>query len=367
MAEMGENVPAYRMIKVSGPEGPVEALADVEAWRARATYPEVLGLGGPVFGLARECETGGWEVIDSFTGHTPQDCRDDLGAHFRRLAKQRAAEGETEAQVECLRMAERLEWEALDELTVLGARYRVVRAERFIRSGPDGPEPPRPSDPDPAEPGEAHRITRPVEGFVMDPAQATAAAEGALKIELLSLVCKAGSVPDDVRDDSVRASRTHPGGVLLPASFMTSERRDGRWVPDSSGVEATPQQARDGLAMSLRVMIPWRLGLSDQEQQPYASAADRLDETRADELEVAGRHFRVVRVERLVRIGPDGPEGPRPSDRDPHAPTLMSREAAQAYADADEDVLPEETEAERRLHELLEAEIARHRARRRKE
>lgn len=41
----------------------------------------------------------------------------------------------------------------------------------------------------------------------------------------------------------------------------------------------------------------------------YATAADQLDAERADELTVAGRRFRVVRVERLVRIGPDGPRG----------------------------------------------------------
>jgi len=32
------------------------------------------------------------------------------------------------ARAECLRAAERLDWEAVDEMTVLGARYRVVRA-----------------------------------------------------------------------------------------------------------------------------------------------------------------------------------------------------------------------------------------------
>lgn len=369
MAEMGENVPVYRMIKVTGPQGPVEAVADVEAWQARTAYPDVLGVGSPVFGVARERESGGWEVIDSFAGLAPQDSRDCMGSQFRKLAQRMAEAGDAAARAECLRAAERLDWEALDEMTVLGARYRVVRAERFIRTGPDGPEPPRPSDPDPAEPGESHRVPDPGDGFVIDPAQATASAQGALKVELLSLVCKAGTVPDDVRDDSLRASYTHPGGVLLPAAFMTAERIGGRWVPDSVGVEATPQEARDGLAMSLRVMIPWRLGLSDAEQRPYTAAADHLDATRADELEVRGRRFRVVRVERLVRIGPDGPEGPRPSDHDPQPPVMVQcgGQTDAEEEDADEAPLAEPSEDAQRLHALIEAEVARHRATRRKD
>jgi len=35
--------------------------------------------------------------------------------------------------------AERMDGEACDEVTVLGSRYRVVRADKFLRSGPDGP------------------------------------------------------------------------------------------------------------------------------------------------------------------------------------------------------------------------------------
>jgi hypothetical protein len=38
------------------------------------------------------------------------------------------------------------------ELAVEGRRFRIVRAERLMRIGPDGPEGPRPSDPDPQPP-----------------------------------------------------------------------------------------------------------------------------------------------------------------------------------------------------------------------
>ncbi|MGW2364387.1 DUF5954 family protein [Streptomyces sp. NPDC001667] len=71
MAELdGENVPAYRVVRVTAPE-PVAALGDMEACRARETYPEILLAGGPVFGVVREREAGGWEVVSSFSGLAP--------------------------------------------------------------------------------------------------------------------------------------------------------------------------------------------------------------------------------------------------------------------------------------------------------
>ncbi|WP_026219289.1 DUF5954 family protein [Embleya scabrispora] len=46
----------------------------------------------------------------------------------------------------------RLETETVDELHVLGTRYRIVRGEEYIHTDGDTPEPPRPTDPDPAIP-----------------------------------------------------------------------------------------------------------------------------------------------------------------------------------------------------------------------
>ena len=114
----------------------------------------------------------------------------------------------------------------------MGARYRVVRADTFIRSGPAGPEPPRSSDPDPGEPGRAHELADPAAGFVIDPVTATGIAEGALKAELLEAVypkasVPAESVPAEVRADSVRAVRAHPGGVLPSAADTTAELAGG--------------------------------------------------------------------------------------------------------------------------------------------
>lgn len=47
------------------PDAPAAALADVEAWQARKAYPDVLGGGGAIFGVAEEIDTGGWKIISS--------------------------------------------------------------------------------------------------------------------------------------------------------------------------------------------------------------------------------------------------------------------------------------------------------------
>lgn len=359
MDEHGDDVPAYQTIRMTTPEAPVAALADVEAWKARKTYPSMLFAGGPVFGVARERDEGGWELHPYFSALAPQDARDGLGAHLRVLSQQAERAGDAEAAAELLAAGDRLDWEALDEMTVRGSRYRVVRAERFIRMGPDGPEPPRDTDPDPSGPGDAHDSPDPAAGLVIDPVNATGVSEGILKVELLAALRKGGTVPRDVRDDSRAAARTHPGGVLLPATFMTAEREGGRWRPDSSGTSTTPQSARDGLAMQLRVMLPWQKDLGPGEREVYSRAADLLDAERCDELDVAGRHFRIVRVERLVRIGPDGPEGPRPSDPDPTPPVMVQdremREQGLIKDDEDEESA-EPDERTRKFMDLFDEE-----------
>src|SRR6266536_505763 len=210
MNDSRDHVPAYRTIRVTAPEAPAAAAADTEAWRARGTYPD-LRFAGPVFGVAREREEGGWEVQPHFPGLALQDARDSMGSMFRRLAQEAEQSGDPAGYEECMRAAERMDWEPVDELTVLGTRHRVVRAERFIRSGSAGPEPPRPTDADPAEPGQAHDVPDPTAGFVIDPVTATGMSEGVLKVELLSSVYKDGTVPADARDDSARAAQTHPG------------------------------------------------------------------------------------------------------------------------------------------------------------
>jgi len=179
-----DDVPGYRAIRVSAPETRAAGLADTEAWQARDTYPD-LRFGGPVFGVAREREQGGWELHPYSSALAPQDARDSVGSHFRKLAHEADQAGDDAACRECMQAAERMDWEAVDEMTVVGTRYRVVRADRFMRSGPAGPEPPRPADRDPGEPGQAHQVPDPAAGFVIDLATATGMSEIILKLELL--------------------------------------------------------------------------------------------------------------------------------------------------------------------------------------
>jgi Family of unknown function (DUF5954) len=321
--ERRDRVPGYQTIRVAAPGTPVAELADAEAWQARSAYPEVRFAGGPAFGVARERDEGGWVLHPYFGVLFPQDARDSMGSHFRKLAAHAQDSGDQAAHGECMRAAERMDWEACDEVTVLGVRYRVVRADKFLRTGQAGPEPPRPTDVDPGEPGRAHESLDPAAGFIIDPAIATGMSEAMLKLELLDSARKEGTVPREVRDDSPRAVHTHPGGVLLPPAFTAAELVNGHWRPLGAETSPTPQAARDGLALYLRVTAPWELRLDPDQRTEYTAAADQLDDSRANELTAAGRRFRVVRIERLVRIGPDGPEGPRPSDPDPQPPVMV--------------------------------------------
>ncbi|NSC24402.1 PE-PGRS family protein [Streptomyces albus subsp. chlorinus] len=358
-----DDVPAYRTIRVAPAVEPVAALADEEAWLARDRYPVLMGF-RPVFGVAREREQGGWQLMTSCGSPTPQTARDGLAAHFRRRAHEAEEAGDEETRDACQAAAERLDWEVVDEMTVLGERYRVVRAENVIRSGPDGPEPPRPSDPDPAEPGNASKLPDRTEGFVLDTVIPTGPSEGILKAELLALAHREGD-PPQVREDARRAAVTHPGGVLLPPVFLFAEEEGGAWRSET-GDGGTPQQARDSLTMLLRVLAPAMKGLDEATRAVYKEAADRLDAERGVELRFAGRHLRLVRVERFVRIGPDGPEGPRPSDYDPDEPVMVQEERLRAeggLAD-DEDAMEDDPEFTARmelLQRLSQEELARRR------
>jgi hypothetical protein len=358
MNPSAEDVPTDRTAGPTTPDGPLAGLADIEAWKARKKYPSTLFAGGPVFGSAHERPDGGWELHPYVAGLAPQDARDALAAHLRGASRAAFDRGEDEAAAQYLAAAERLDREPLDELTVRGRRFRVIRAERFIRMGPDGPEPPRGTDPDDARGrggnGDPRAGQDPAAGLVIHPADTGhAAAAGVLRVELLTALRQKGTVPREVREDSRTAARSHPGGVLLPATFMAAEREGGRWRPHSTGTAATPGDARDGLALHLRVMVPWQQDLSAAEHETYKRAADRLDEEQCDELDVAGRHFRIVRVERLIRVGPDGPEGPRPSDPDPVPPPLAP--AAQRVDD-DDPTPPEPDARTRKFMALFEEE-----------
>jgi hypothetical protein len=351
---------------MAAPQAPTAELADLKASQARSDYPQ-LWFGGPVFWVAREREQGGWELHRSFAELAPQGARDNMRAHFHRLAQAARRSSDRAEQTEYMQAAERMDWEAIDEMTVLGARYRVVRADTFIRSGPAGPEPPRPTDPDPGEPGRAHELADRAAGAVIDPVNATSMSEGILKLELLEAVYEEGSVPPEVRADSIAAALTHTGGALLPPAYTTVELAGGHWKHVKPGTDATPQGVRDRLAFYLRVIAPCQLGLNSEQRAMYAVRADQLDNGRGNELEVAGRRFRVARVERLVRIGTDGPEGPRPSDYDPQLPARaeerrLREQGALNGGSEDENKRIEPNKDTQRLARLVRDEQQRRRA-----
>jgi len=99
MTGPGDDIPGYRTIRVTTPHAPETARADREAWQARGEYPR-LSFGGPSFGVAREREEGGWELLRGLRELAPQDARDSMGAHFRRLALAAGESGDPDGWVE---------------------------------------------------------------------------------------------------------------------------------------------------------------------------------------------------------------------------------------------------------------------------
>ncbi|MEU6505521.1 DUF5954 family protein [Streptomyces sp. NPDC046942] len=365
MSDYRDDVPAYLTIRVTQQDGPLAAFAEQEAWQATQRYPQLMGVMIAEYFRARECEAGGWELLAA-GADTPQDARDGLGSHFRMRAKEARDAGDEAARRTWTAAARRMDREVVNEVRVRGERFRIVRASRFIRMGPNGPEPPRPSDPDTAEVGEAYRAGPSVEGFVVDPFTGTGLSNGILKLELFhSLGVSPDAGPEAVAD-ARRARREYPGGVLLPAVFMISERVEGRWRAFNPGANhTTPQAARDSLASWLRVMAPFTLRLDEEQRAEYARLADRLDETRSNVITVAGVRYRVTRVERLIRVGPDGPEGPRPSDYDPQPPVEVHTRRLKEqglWTDEDDDEPAELDERAQELKRLWDEEWERRQA-----
>ncbi|AZS85882.1 DUF5954 family protein [Streptomyces griseoviridis] len=357
-------VPGYLTFRVIPQEGPVAAFAEQEAWQARELYPDLNGLALAEFFHAKELDSGGWK-LSKYPSDAPQGARDSLGHHFRVRAAEAEKAGDGEAHREWMSAAVRMDREVVDEIRVRGERFRIVRASRFLRTGPEGPEPPRPSDPDPAVPGEAHTLPSRIEGHVIDPRLGTGLADGLLRLDLLRFFGSVPGAPAGMREDALDAAERCPGGVLLPAVFMISERVEGRWQAFHPGAsDDTPQGARDGLATWLRVMAPFTLVMTDEDRAAYARAADLLDEKRCDDLTVDGRWFRVTRVERLVRLGPEGPEGPRPHDFDPDPPVSVQTEQLKEQGlwrdeDDEDDTDPVVEQRVSELQALWEQELAR--------
>lgn len=367
-AELPDLPELYQVIRVGLPEAPVPAMADVEAWQARERHPE-LRTRAPWYGVAEEELGGCWRVLD-IDDMEPQNCRDTL-AHICRLREKDAKDqGDTDAA---------RAWEAgyrtmdrfkANELTVRDSRFRIIRGEYFFRVGPQGPEPPRPSDPDSAPIGPGQPGRDPAKDHLLDPTVATGISEALLKFDFMNASYPPG-VPPDVRADSLRAMDTHPGGVLLPAAFAVFEETPSHWTSRGRGHE-TPQAARDALTSSLAAMLPARVriwsermdelpeemrlsiarrdgylapgdaDLTEKQMRRIATAVQRLEAERIDEITVLRHRYRIVRLERFVRLGPEGPEPPRPSDYDELQPIEIQTEQDRAagYYDDEEDEEP---------------------------
>ena len=126
-------------------------------------------------------------------------------------------------------------------------------------------------------------------------------------------------MPAPVREDACRALTAYPRLRIMAPAFAVAEQIDDGWRSATMPCD-TPQRARDTLAAYFSRIVPAIEHPGATECAEYAAAARRLDHERADDLTVAGRRFRIVRVEKIARLGPDGPEPPRPSDFDPELP-----------------------------------------------
>lgn len=306
------------IIRIVVRDDPVSAVTEDDAVRRAHRYPTVR-MGAPVYGVAEDLGDRRWRV-HILEDETPQAARDGLAQRLRaRLVEDTDPQAEPDLAAELAEACRVLDWQKVDEMTVAGCRWRIVRADTFARFGDDGPEPPRPTDRDPSPPGVDDQD--PAAGFpmVVDPDAPTGMAHGALKIEVLPSHYAKAIVPPDVYADSIRALTTHSNGVLLPTRYALTEQVAAGWRPSSRSV-ATPQAARDLLTFHLRVMIPQLEEHPPEEIAELARAADHLEATRADEITVLRHRIRITRVDTLLRFGPDGPEPPRPSDHDPDPP-----------------------------------------------
>lgn len=274
---------------------PVAAVMLADARRAVSAYPEPVVVGA-LF-TAAEQVPGGWQVVCP-CDPLPQGARELLAVQLEDEAQ---TAGDAQAR-DLLAAARTLQDEPADEVTAGARRFRIVRIEQLVRTGPDGPEPPRPTDVDPLPP--AH--VRPYDLLPADgPAADFAAAE---------LLCQVL--------DAAEATGSEPSGafltpVALAPAFTVAERSERRWRPVGRLHDA-PQQARDSLVTYFRHVVPAveSPGATDVVAQ-FAEAAELMeDESRRNGIAVAGRRFRIVRIERITLMGPDGPEPPRPTDFD---------------------------------------------------
>ncbi|WP_411082504.1 DUF5954 family protein [Streptomyces sp. cmx-18-6] len=327
--------PDHLTINVTRRDDPISEVTEADAFASVRKYPEIL-VRGPLFGLAeqRRGERPRWRLLGEMDAGFPQLARDELNSHLWFMARDDTDDRSVRRSL--LQAVARLETERADDLTAAGVRYRVVRADEFARIGGGRLEPPRPTDVDSDDWDILASDPSRTDGFVIDHAAAVGLAEGLNRMGLVSHAYTATRFPEDVRADSQRALRTHPGVVMLPAMFRVVERKENSWSM-VTGQYPTPQGARRSLVYYLKEFLPKLDTVSEKDLAVYARAADKFAGRRKpDELMVRGRRFEVVRIERMMRIGPDGPEKPRPSDVDDDAPSKIH-----LSMDDDGNVIPE--------------------------
>jgi hypothetical protein len=306
----------------------VAGSARLEALRAQRTHPALLWF-GPTYGVMER--TGAGWLMSPMTDQTPQAARDSLGWWFRIIARRRATS--EAAREEFWEASALLERERLNELTVAGRRFRVVRADRFYRYGLGGPEQPRSTDPDIDPTGGRTGFDLLIAGL-LGPAETPGGA--ALLGERWEAVPAGAVVPPEVTADARKALTTHPKIALLAPRYAVTEQKDGHWPAQTDAIPS-PRDARRALAMYFTEMVPVLLSPPDAELAAYREAARRLERERLHQIRVAGRRFRIMRVETAVRVGPDGPESPRPSDHDPDPPLTGETEELRTWDLLDED------------------------------
>ncbi|SNS17469.1 hypothetical protein SAMN05443665_1001329 [Actinomadura meyerae] len=279
---------------------PVAAVRLADACRALTAYPELVAV-GTLF-TAAERVPDGWQVVCP-CDPLPQGARELLAGRLEDMAA--LAGGAPEDEL--LAAARTVQREAADEVAAGGRRFRIVRIEQLVRTGPDGPEPPRPTDPDPRPAADRAEAVRPYELLPDDgPAAASEPAAAELLCQVLDAAAAAGHDP--------------PGAFLTPVAlapaFTVAERSERRWRPVGRLHDA-PRRAREALITYFRHVVPAVESPADADVARFAEAAELMEaEPRRNGIAVAGRRFRIVRVERIALMGPDGPEPPRPTDFD---------------------------------------------------
>ncbi|MFD9908914.1 DUF5954 family protein [Streptomyces sp. NPDC059063] len=296
-------------------DDPAAWVSEADAVDASYLYPH-LAVRGPVFGLAaREAgDPAPWRLLSDVADGTPQQARDALNSLLWFRAKD-AADGRAQRR-QLLTAVGALERERVNEVTVLGTRYRVVRGEEFARVGERGLEPPRPTDPEPAVPSWDETPSPPSHdvGFALDPGRDCGLMAGALRIALRGFAYVGDDYPAATREDAEQAVREYPDVVLLPVSFGVAERHGERWRPRGA-LMPTPHDARRLLVHGLTEFWPLLYDLGEADRAAFARAAHEFKAAgRANEVVVGDQCFRICRVERMVRVGPGGPEPARPSD-----------------------------------------------------